>query len=391
MSNYIFYFDESFHTRNISKSSIKDTDYFNSYISTGLGFKIRDKYDILNKYENFEATYKKIYTTNEELKSDIVKQKNYISGIASFNKNACNLYYDYFKILNENEIIYYVSIIDKLEYLLLNCSYQFPKFINIKAMIYSIVKLINTYKPENIIEDIMNKDSKLIDDLKDFLKKQIEVNGNIPLKESENSAMKNIYYFLESIDSSKIKFEFEYAFTYQGFKKMINELGIKNVHLVIDKEGSNKILNAAKKEGFRDSEQLDSKLSTGVRMSDMFCGFIARMMRAIYKSTYNDPTIPYEEKHLLPIEWFNLKKESFGLYKEVAKFIKKYVDVYYGTYCSLYSDLFTEFVALVYYFDKFENFDKYDEVKTEQHFKDCNNEMINRVAKDIKRIEKSYF
>ena len=67
------------------------------------------------------------------------------------------------------------------------------------------------------------------------------------------------------------------------------------------------------------------------------------------------------------------------------------MDVYYGTYCSLYSDLFTEFVALVYYFDKFESFDKYDEVKTEQHFKDCNNEMINRVAKDIKRIEKSYF
>lgn len=51
---YNFYFDESFHSRRISSSSLNDNDYFNSYISIGIGFKkyMHDK--IRKKYMNFE-------------------------------------------------------------------------------------------------------------------------------------------------------------------------------------------------------------------------------------------------------------------------------------------------------------------------------------------------
>ena len=54
---YNFYFDESFHSRRISSSSLYDNDYFNSYISIGIGFKeyMHDK--IRKKYMNFEKTY----------------------------------------------------------------------------------------------------------------------------------------------------------------------------------------------------------------------------------------------------------------------------------------------------------------------------------------------
>lgn len=36
---YVFYFDESFHTRNITEASLSENDYFNSYISTGIAIK----------------------------------------------------------------------------------------------------------------------------------------------------------------------------------------------------------------------------------------------------------------------------------------------------------------------------------------------------------------
>lgn len=55
---YNFYFDESFHSRRISSSSLNYNDYFNSYISIGIGFKeyMHDK--IRKKYMNFEKNKK---------------------------------------------------------------------------------------------------------------------------------------------------------------------------------------------------------------------------------------------------------------------------------------------------------------------------------------------
>lgn len=389
MNNYEFYFDESFHTRTITKESLKDTNYFNSYISTGLGFAKKNKHNILKKYGEFENRYKQIFTV-DELKSEIIKAKNYKNGLASFNKNAIKLYSDYFNLLNEEEIIYYISITDKVEYLLINCSYDVPPFMNIKATIYSIVKIINVYKPQNVIEDIMNKSDNLLEDLIVFFEKQIKINGDIELKKMENMAMLNAIRFLKNIDTSTIDYNFDYSFAYKGFKKLIKELKVNNVSVIIDKEGSNKIVKCAKKEGFLDSKQMDSKNSIGVRMSDMFCGFISRIMRALYNSTYHDPEILYKERHLIPKEWYNLNQDKFSLYKEIARFIKKYIDVYYGTYASLYSDLFSEFIGLIYYFDKFSSYEEYSKTSIEQHFEDCNNSIISRIAHDIERIEKSY-
>ena len=77
-------------------------------------------------------------------------------------------------------------------------------------------------------------------------------------------------------------------------------------------------------------------------------------------------------------------------YKKIARFIKKYIDVYYGTYASLYSDLFSEFIGLIYYFDKFSSYEEYSKTSIEQHFEDCNNSIISRIAHDIDRIEKYY-
>lgn len=233
----------------------------------------------------------------------------------------------------------------------------------------------------------MNGEKSFIIDLKEFMKKQLSINGSLKLKEKENDAINNILLYLNNIDSSQINYEFNYRFTYYGLKKLIKELNIRDVSIIIDKEGTGKNCMCARMEGFEKARQIDSKYSPGIRISDMFCGFIARMMRAIYNDTKNDPNIIYDTKHLLDKKWFDINEKQFVLYKLVAKYFKKYINVHYGSYIGLYFDLFDEFMGLIYYFDDFKDFDKYTKKSIEDHAIDCNNIIIFRILKDLKRLE----
>ena len=167
----------------------------------------------------------------------------------------------------------------------------------------------------------------------------------------------------------------------------MNELNIDDVSIIIDKEGIGKNRMCARMEGFTKARQIDSKYSSGIRISDMFCGFIARMMRAIYNDTKNDPNIVYDSKHVLSEKWFAINEKQFNLYKLIAKYLKKYMNIYYGSYIGLYFDLFDEFMGVIYYFDDFRDFEKYSEKSIEEHANDCNNIIILRILNDLKRLE----
>lgn len=388
---YNFYFDESFHSRRISLSSLNDNDYFNSYISIGIGFKeyMHDK--TLKKYMNFERKQKDVFgftCENDELKSKIVSKKHYKHGLASFNVNEVNLYQDYFEFLLNNNILYYFSSCDKLEYLLLQCNYNSIELFNIYACIYSIVKMINVYRPKKVIMDILNNSSNLINDLKEFCNSQVKANGSLKLKELENESFSNIVLFLEEMDSSTINFDFNYDFTYRGFSLFLNEVGIKNANVFIDQEGTNKIVESAKKFDFKNVISTDSKESFGIRVSDMICGFISKMMRALYDDTKNDPSVPYTTQHLLNCEWFHVNSYQFKLYKTIAKYIKKNNDIYYGSYISLYCDLFSELMGLIYFFDGFNSYEEYIKKDYKERAKEGNNIILQRVLSDIKRVER---
>lgn len=383
---YNYYFDESFHTRTITEASLKTNDYFNSYISTGIGIKANNVSKIFKRYKDFEEKYKTIYSVCE-LKSEIINKKHYKYGISTFKKNEVELYYDYFNFMLNNDIQYYISICDKLEYLLLQCKYSTPNFFIIPACVYSLTKLINVYRPKEIIEDIMNKEDKLVNDLKKFLKRQLSINGNIKLKKQENETINSMLLFLNYIDPSKIDYIFNYNFTYDRLKKLSKELNLNEIKVIIDKESTGRICQCAKKTGFVDSRQIDSKRSPGVRMSDMFCGFISRMMRAIYDNTKNNPEIPYTEKHMLSENWFVVDEFRFELYKIVAKYLKKYINVYYASYVGIYFDLFDEFIGLIYYFDDFNSFIDYNKKSTKEHCERCNNIILFRIYNDLKRFQ----
>ena len=383
---YVFYFDESFHTRHITEASLNENDYFNSYVSTGVAIKSKEKPKIFKKYKDLEDKYKKFYCV-DELKSEIISKKHYKYGLKTFNEKEIELYSNIFNFLLNNDIAYYIYSCDKLEYLLLQCNYNAPFYLNELACIYSITKLVNVYRPKKVIEDIMNGNESFLNNLKDFLKKQLSINGNIKLKEKENDAIRNMLLYLNNINTSKINYEFDYRLTYYGLKKLIKELNIQDVSIIIDKEGIGKNCMCARREGFENVRQIDSKYSPGIRISDMFCGFIARMMRAIYDDTKNDPKVVYDSKHLLREEWFDIAEKQFNLYKLIAKYLKKYIKIYYGSYIGLYFDLFDEFIGLIYYFDDFKDYEEYSKKNIKEHAIDCNNIIILRVLNDLKRLE----
>lgn len=383
---YVFYFDEAFHTRHITEASLNENDYFNSYVSTGVAIKSREKPKLFKKYKDLEDKYKKFYCV-DELKSEIISKKHYKYGLKTFNEKEIELYFNIFNFLLNNDIPYYIYSCDKFEYLLLQCNYNASFYFNELACIYSITKLVNVYRPKKVIEDIMNGNESFLNNLKDFLKKQLSINGNIKLKGKENEAIRNMLLYLNNINSSKINYEFDYRLTYYGLKKLIKELNIQNVSIIIDKEGIGKNCMCARREGFENVRQIDSKYSPGIRISDMFCGFIARMMRAIYDDTKNDPKVVYDSKHLLREEWFDIAEKQFNLYKLIAKYLKKYIKIYYGSYIGLYFDLFDEFIGLIYYFDDFKDYEEYSKKDMKEHAIDCNNIIILRVLNDLKRLE----
>jgi hypothetical protein len=164
-------------------------------------------------------------------------------------------------------------------------------------------------------------------------------------------------------------------------------MNIEKVNVIIDEEGTNKIYESAKEIGFNSVSQINSKQSAGIRISDMLCGFIARIMRGLYEDTKNDITIPYKEQHLFSTNWFKVSKEQFNLYKIIAQYFKIYHEIFYSSYVSIYFDLFSEFIGLIYYFDNYNDYDDYRKQTLKDHYELGNNAIKIKVFNDIKRIE----
>lgn len=71
-----FYFDESFHSRKINENTIKSEEYFDNYVSVGIGMVDIEKNKETIKV--FENKNKKNLSIDDkiELKSSVVKKVN---------------------------------------------------------------------------------------------------------------------------------------------------------------------------------------------------------------------------------------------------------------------------------------------------------------------------
>ena len=142
---YVFYFDESFHDRKIviAEDGTINTlrqNAIDDYVGVFWGCKRANLDKYAEELTAFESHYRTVFglAADKELKSEIIKLKNYQYGIRSLNKNAMDFYFDLFEMLAHWEFIMQINIVSKVEILVRSAlqSIVFPFFANRNSFIY---------------------------------------------------------------------------------------------------------------------------------------------------------------------------------------------------------------------------------------------------------------
>lgn len=349
-----FYYDESEHSRKITKNTISAQNYYDNFVSVIVGSRVSEEASICKRYTAFETKYA-ARKSKDELKSGTIKPQ-LTSGFASLKKGNQQLIGDYLDLFDDKVYVYF-SVTSKLEYIInqIFSNYHNDFFADMDSMRYAIVKSLITYRPQSVISGIYDNTGELVRLLKDFYAQKIEENnGNLTLKNLENQAFRQIISLLDSIEDD-FKIDWNYDIAFCGFGKYLVEKGISDYTLIIDKEGeagkaSNTLL-AAKRELTSASTitEVESKQCVGVRMADMLAGTISKLLKALHSGL----TSTELKKKLLPESWFNLDDEHLTLYKKLRYVISELNDTWYKSFSGLYADDLMALIAFLNYLNQF--------------------------------------
>ena len=135
MSKYTFYYDESEHSRKINYDTINSNNYYDNFVTMIVGWSDEEA-NILQRYATFENKYADRKDHNGEIKSTMLKQKQFKYGFASLNKQNAQVVNDFLSLFDKDTHIYF-SVSSKIEYLVLQI---FRKYRN--GFLFSIVYTI---------------------------------------------------------------------------------------------------------------------------------------------------------------------------------------------------------------------------------------------------------
>ena len=199
MSVYKFFYDESGNSREINQNTVTANNYSDNFITAIVGWdSSRDK-EIEEEYAAFESKYSYRMSAGE-IKSSSIKDKQIRNGFASTNKETTQFLLDYLTVM-ENVSLYF-CVMSKIEYVVwqLFDNYRGVPFILEKNFMYSLVKAINVYRPQTVIDCIYNHPEDLVDVLEDFLCQRIEANKDNPsLKSRESHVFEQIIGLLTDV------------------------------------------------------------------------------------------------------------------------------------------------------------------------------------------------
>ena len=353
---YHFFYDETEHSRKINYQTITASNYYDNFISVIVGWLSEDEDRIKDRYLGFETKYE-FRKVNGEFKSQTMKARDLRLGFASLNKNTVGFYDDLISLYDEN-IIIYLSVASKIEHIInqLLRDYHNNALVNTNYMKYSIIKTINVYRPQKLIEAIYSKPQVFIDELRSFLKNQIaQIQTDIVLKERENQAYKEILMILD--DAERLEsLEWTYFTPFDGFRKLLIEMNIEDYQLIIDRDGDGShTLNTALYEGLQNVSEKDSKDYVGIRMADMLAGLISKLMQSLKLALTNNYKAGEIKKTLLDSGWFSLNQKQLDLYKKLYRVICENNNYWYQIYSGIYSDDLVSFVALLQFMNHFED------------------------------------
>ena len=181
---YVFFYDETEHSRKINYKTVTANNYCDNFMTGIVVWKAEENDCVSDRYLDFESKYD--YRKKDgELKSQTMKTKDFSIGFASLNNHTIEFYEDLVSLFDEKIIIYF-SVFSKIEYVIsqLFVNYHNSMFVDVDYMKYSIIKAINVYQPQNVIEAIYKEPQIFVNELWSFLEDRIIKNqANSILKE----------------------------------------------------------------------------------------------------------------------------------------------------------------------------------------------------------------
>lgn len=345
-----FYYDESEHSRKINERTVVQENYYDNFVTAIVGWDEEFEKEVEAKYLKFEEKYSG-RKSKGELKSTTIKPGQIQYGIASLTRDNLDFVSDFLDIFDDKIQIYF-SVNSKFEYIIdqLFQEYENDLFQDADALKYSIVKSIVVYQPECIINGIYNETENLVEIIKEFYRGRIEENKKNPnLKSAEASAYQDAFILLDKVNPD-FHIEWDYHFSFHGFKSYLKKSQETEYSLFLDKEGGEQnTRNAAVDLGITSVEELDSKDSIGIRIADMLAGIISKLLKSINKDlrykNYDDGT----HKKLFSEGWFCLNESHLEIYKKLGRIMLRNSE----RSASTYRDDILCLESLVEYFSHF--------------------------------------
>lgn len=379
---YKFFYDESEHSRKLTKKTINSENFGSHFVAGVIGYNHLDRISIEHGYRILEDM-----RPSDELKSSTFKFSQFKSGLVTLNKSNKILMDSFFDFFIAFDLHNYIAIINKLEYVVIQLfkDYKNSIFADMDVLRYVVSKLLNVYKPRKVLNAMYKNDGTFILELDQFVNEQIIRNADIKHKEMENRAFKELSILLRDYNQ-EFSIDWSYYTPFIGFKQYLDELNIKDYSLVIDKEGEGTTLKSALKVGLEKVSEQESDSSVGVRIADMFTGIISKLIKAVDIDLDYQTAEDIEKYMILSIEWFKLDESSFLIYQKLGTIIFDQHKAHFKSFAGNYSDTFVYFIAFLRYIYDIETFKHYLSIEPKEHQIQVNNNALGNLQYHSNRM-----
>lgn len=274
----------------------------------------------------------------KELKGHMILNKtNFKFGIASLNERDISFYNAFFSILEENDAANLFFSINKMAIIVNGrigdwvLELNSKKFIPDPAIIlYSLIKYIDIEAPADLIDKLLDKSistKKLLNAIRENLQVIVDKNKHnsrmvtqIRIYEELIKIIKK-YNYIESKPTNTQNFDWS-KFTY-ALDLWISELEYygenrkENINIFLDEGIKKEYLEVLKFNNVE--EDVSSKESVGLRMTDHLVVLIGNYMSKLKADSFHDPEKPEKTKRISD-GWFELSAAQFQLIKRVCNF-----------------------------------------------------------------------
>ncbi|MFP7306140.1 hypothetical protein SFC81_01025 [Enterococcus faecalis] len=370
---------------NMEEKLAYGTDIMPGYVANA--WYIGDKLDqFTEEFVELEKSYlKTLQNSNIELKGSIILKKRFKNGVTSLRSKDVKFYTELFKLLIKYKSMNLLFSVNKMSVIFDSRLLEWIYILEEKRMIknayltkYTLTKYLDKEASEEVIKSILdlNTNSKeILNEIQKDMKKIVDSNKNNKRMEAQIENYKQIIAIIRKckhfIVDTPEKITFDWNKVTYAMDLWLEENKIRGT---IDPQGTDLYLdNGIKKTHFEKfefksiSENVDSKNSAGIRVTDFLVAIAGNYIKSLYQGSRYDRNEPEKIKRLSE-DFFNLTKEQFNLLKLMNHFF--FVSGQYSIVTDTFFDYEVIFEAFLNYFEKFDTFEKYKSIRNKTHVED---------------------